>query len=129
MDSANLVRGMYIPNSSGLVTTTAVVTGDLVHTLSVGASARIRKIMFSNNTGANITLIFGTQQFAAAVFIASLPTIMCITGFDGELTEDQIPDVIWRIDRTAAAGSNGNIYVVSSAAGVLVRLTVEEKRA
>lgn len=124
----DMIQGINIPNSSGLVTTTAVATGDLVHTLSTGASAKIKKIMWSNNTGAPITLIFGTEIYAAATFVAYMPTIMCISGFDGELTEDQIPDVIWRIDKTAGGGSNGNIYVLSSAATCLVRMTVEEVR-
>ena len=124
----DMVKGIVIPNSAGLVTTTAVATGDLVHTLSVGASAKIRKIMWSNNTGANMTLIFGTNT-NAGVFAPLFPTITAINGFDGELTEDEIPEVIFNVDRTPAPlGATGLIYVLSSAAGALVRIAVEELR-
>lgn len=127
-------RGILLPNSQGLVTTTAVATGDLVHTLSTpslsGCSAKIVKIMYSNNTGANGTLIFGTQNNAAVpAFVALFPTITCINGFDDYVSERFIPDVIFRADGSAApAGRSGDIYVVSSVAGILVRITVEELR-
>jgi hypothetical protein len=127
----DMVRGIIVPNSSGLVTVTAVATGDLVHTLSTGSSAIIRRIFWSNNTGAVVTLIFGTQTNAAIpVFAARYPTISCANGVHDFLTQDQIPEVIFRVDRTATPGGfSGNIYVLSSAAGVIVRIAVEEIRA
>jgi hypothetical protein len=128
-EKMDMVKGIVIPNSAGLVTTTAVATGDLLHTLSVGASAKIRKIMWSNLTGGNITLILGTNT-NAGVFVPLFPTIQAVTGFDGVLTEREIPDVIFNVDRTPAPlGLTGAIFVVSSVAGVLMRLSVEEVRA
>jgi hypothetical protein len=125
-------RGILVPNSAGLVTTLAAGTlGALVHTLSTGSSAIVRKIMWSNNTGAAITIILGTQTNATpGVFTALLPTITCVNGQHDFLTEDELPDVIFRPDRTAApAGFTGNIYVWASAINVFVRATVEEFRA
>lgn len=108
----------------GLVTTTA--GPDLCHLLPVGRSAIIRKVMFSNNTGANITLIFGSLT-TAGVWLPLLPTIMAITGFDGELGESELPDTEFYLDPSAgAAGMTGNILVQASAVGVLLRLSVEE---
>jgi hypothetical protein len=57
------------------------------------------------------------------------PTITCINGFDGELTEDEIPDTEFAVDaRAGAAGRTGNILVQASGVNVLVRLEVEEIR-
>ena len=123
-----MVKGIIVPNSAGLVNVTAAAAGDLVHTLSAGSSAKINKIMYSNNTGATVTLIFGMRTNAAA-FVALFPTITCVNGQHDGWPETMIPDIIYRVDTTAApAGSDGNIYVLSSAAGVLVRISVEEIR-
>lgn len=108
----------------GLVTTTA--GPDICHILPIGRSAIIRKVMWSNNTGANVTLIFGSQTTAAG-WLPLLPTIMAITGFDGELNESDLPDIEFYLDPSAgAAGMTGNILVQASAVGVLLRLAVEE---
>lgn len=119
--------GIRKPNNAGvagLVTTTA--GPDLCHTLPVGRTVKIRKIMWSNNTGAAETLIFGTQDNAAG-WVPLFPTIACINGFDGELNMDELPEVEFVNDRQAAAlGLTGNILVQGSAVGILVRLEVEE---
>lgn len=123
-------KGILIPNTAGLVNTTAAAVGDLVHTLSTGRTAKIAKIMWSNNSGFNGTLIFGTRDNAvpAAAHVPLLPTITCLNGFDGEFRQEEIPDVIFALDRTATPnGRDGNIYVVSSVAGILVRIAVEER--
>jgi len=109
--------------AGGLVTTTA--GPDLCHTLPVGRTVKIKKIMWSNNTGAAETLIFGTQD-NAAVWVPLFPTIICINTFDGELNEIDLPDIEFANDRTAAAGTTGNILVQASAVGILIRLEVEE---
>ncbi len=135
-------RGVYVANSAGLVTITAAAAGDLVHLISFGASgniglstvrvmARIRKILWYNNSGAVITLIFGTRDNAGA-FVALFPPIACVNGLHDGLTEDQIPDVRFQQDVTAgAAGRTGDIYVVSSAAAAIalftLRCTIEER--
>lgn len=130
MKKANPI-GVLIPNNAGLVTTTAA--NDLVHTTGAGRKAMLRKIMWSNRTGFDATLIFGTLDAAAVPnFVPFLPTITALTGFDGELTDDEIPDVIWQLVRvvTGAAlttGRTGNVIVLASVAGVLVRCTVEER--
>jgi hypothetical protein len=119
--------GIRKPNNggvAGLVTTTA--GPDLCHTLPAGRTAKIRKIMWSNHTGAAGNIIFGTQD-NAGVWVPLLPTIQCINGFDGELPEIEIPEVEFRVDRTPApAGLTGNILVQASIVGILIRLEVEE---
>lgn len=108
----------------GLLTATA--GPDLMHTIPLNRTVRIRKIMWSNHTGANITLIFGTQTTALG-WMPLFPTIECINGFDGELEEELIPAIEFALDATAgAAGVTGNIFVQASAVGILVRLEVEE---
>lgn len=119
-------EGILLANSAGLVTVTAAAAGDLVHTLSTNANAFIRKIFYSNNSGAAITLIFGTRNTVGA-FVPLMPTITCVNGQHDWLEESQIPDILFRVD-TTAPGAEGNIYVLSSAAGVIVRATIEEMR-
>lgn len=109
--------------AGGLVTTTA--GPDLCHTLPVGRTVKIRKIMYYNNTGADETLIFGTQD-NAGVWIPLFPAINCLNGFDNEIREEDIPEVEFVNDRTIAAGMTGNILVQGSAVGITVRLEVEE---
>lgn len=118
-------------NSAGVVTTTA--GNDLVHTLGTNRSgamrtAIIRKILAYNNTGANVTLQFGTQDNAAVpAFVQLLPDLVAINGLENAWGEDVIPAVEFSVDPTAgAAGQEGNVYVLASAAGVLLRIEVEE---
>lgn len=110
----------------GLVTTTA--GPDLCHTLPTGRTARIRKIMAYNNTGAGVTLIFGTQTNAVAPgWIPLLPTLLAINGLENVWLEEDLPPVEFVPDTSAlAAGLTGNILVQASAVGVLIRLEIEE---
>jgi hypothetical protein len=130
--------GIRKPNNSpfatrGLVTST-LAGPDLCHLLPrfpYNRTARIRKIAWSNNTGFPAFLIFGTVTnvlpVAPGTFVPLFPAITAITGFDGELTEPELPDVEFYPDRTAlAAGLTGDIYLMAGLAGVLVRLEVEE---
>jgi hypothetical protein len=110
-------------NNAGLVTTTA--GPDLCHTLPLGRTVKIKKVMWYNNTGAAQTLIFGTQTNVAG-WVPLFPTINCVNTMDGELMEWELPDVKFQFDTTAAAGTTGNILVQGSAVGILVRLEVEE---
>ncbi|MHB8084331.1 MAG: hypothetical protein ACYDHZ_00700 [Dehalococcoidia bacterium] len=122
----NKLPGIVIDGSAGLVTTT---TGnDLLHTLSTARTAIIRKIMWYNNTGAVVTLRIGTvDNQAIPVFVPMLPTIAAINGLHDNLMAAEIPDVEFAPNRGAlAAGRSGNIYVVGSAAGVLIVISVEE---
>ena len=118
-----LPEGIKKANNAGLVTTTA--GPDLCHTLPVGRHVKIRKIMWENNTGAPETLIFGTQD-NAGVWVPELPPIHCLNGFDGELQEAEIPAVVFNNDRTAAAGTTGDILVQASGINLQVRIEVEE---
>lgn len=116
-------------NNAGLVTTTVVATGNLCHTLPTGRSARITKIMAYNNTGGNVTLQFGTwdRTPAGGLFVALLPIFVAIDTLDNEWMETEIPVVEWQNNTTPTnAGRTGNIYVVASAANVVLALEVEE---
>lgn len=128
-------KGIRIPNSGGLITTTA--GPDLVHTLSQYStaggnvtvrSAIIRKIMAYNNTGANVTLIFGTRdRTGAPAFVALMPAFVVINALDNEWEEVNIPAVEFKINRALlAAGREGNIWVQASAGAVLLVLELEE---
>lgn len=118
-------------NSAGLFITTA--GNDLVHTLSINRSgvyrsAIVRKIMAYNNTGANVTLRIGTRDMSAApLFVAYLPTLLVLNGTDNEWLPDELPAVEFsRVVRATVNGREGNIYAITSAAGVLLSLEVEE---
>ena len=115
--------------NAGLVQTTA--GNDLLHTMSIlgPRSARLTKIMAYNNTGANVTLQFGTlnRNPAGAAFVALMPLFVAIDTLDNEWTEEEIPAVEWRSDTTpTAAGRTGDIYVLASAALVTIIIEVEE---
>ncbi len=133
--------GIRKDGNFGLRTTTAPApphAGDLLHTMPTRAiagprTARITKIMAYNNTGANVPLLFGTNDRAAVpAFVQLLPDLVAINGFDNEWTEEEIPAVEWRSDESLlAAGRTGNIHVVAGTvavpvAGVIVSIEVEE---
>ena len=117
-------------NNVGLVSTTVVATGNLCHTLPTGRSCRITKIMAYNPLGADVTLQFGTwdRNPAGAAFVALMPIFVAIDSLDNEWLETEIPSVEWENNTTptAAAGRTGNIYVVASAATVIISLEIEE---
>jgi len=127
--------GIRKAGNAGLVTTTG--GNDLLHTQALvtvqavtfpARSFIIRKIMWYNNTGANVTLAIGTLDGTPA-FVQLLPTIYSLNTFDNALTEAELPGV----EFIAAAPTevvglrfNGNAYVLASAAGVLIAIEVEE---
>jgi hypothetical protein len=117
-----IIKGNNQPVATrGLLTTTA--GPDLLHTIPLRRTFIIRKVMYYNNTGADVTLILGTQT-NAGVWVPLLPTFRAINGFNDW---EDLPDVEFVNDRTAGAGGvTGNALVQASAAGVLVRLLVEE---
>lgn len=119
-------------NNAGLVVTTLVAVGNLCHTLPIGRTAKITKIMWYNNTGALQTITFGTwdNTLPASLFVALFPAIDCVNNMDGELTEEEIPPVEFVLDtRLAALGATGDIYVLGSVANIQVRLEIREKGA
>ncbi len=128
------------PNNVGTIAGTNIVTTtagpDLLHTLPVATtagvtaarSAVITKIMAYNNTGANVTLAFGTLNRAGApAFVQLLPTLVAINGLDNEWIEAEIPVVEFMSwPQLTAAGRIGDIYVQASAIGVLITLELKE---
>ena len=57
-----------------------------------------------------------------------LPTITCVNGFDGELNENDLPMTTFQVFsavNAAAVRLNGNCYVVTSVAGILVSVELE----
>lgn len=121
-------------NSIGLVTTTGPATADLLHlngTSRSGAvrSSIIRKILCYNNTGANVTLQFGTRDYTAPIplFVQVLPDLLAINGLENVWREEEIPSAEFsQLLLAGVLGREGNIYVVSSVAAVLVLIDVDE---
>lgn len=126
-------EGIRKAGNAGMVVTTATANGDLLHTMPIGRTCRITKIMAYNNTGANLTLLFGTRDRAVApALVQLLPDLVAINGLDNEWTEEEIPAIEFAADTSAlAAGRLGDIYVVAGTvavpvAGVIIVLEVEE---
>jgi hypothetical protein len=93
-------------NSQGLVQIAAAATNTLVHTLSTGRTAKIKKIMLMNNTGVNDTVTFG--ELVAGAWTQRLPAIYVLTPFDEQISEWEIPEFIFQSDiyaRSAGAGA------------------------
>jgi hypothetical protein len=115
----------------GLLTTAAAAVPDLIHTLPIGRTLIVRKIMWYNNTGFDTILTLGTLT-NAGVWFPLLPAVVALNTFGGAWQEADLPDVEFANDRTAGAGGvTGNVYVQAGVAGVglagvLVRLSVEE---
>jgi hypothetical protein len=119
-----MTKGISQAGNAGVVAVTAAAAGDLLHTLSTGRSARLKKIHCY--APALVTLQLGTRD-AAGTFVPLMPLFTAIAGFDNEWGPDDIPDVEWKVLNAAgAAGRNGNIYVVSSVAGATVQISVVE---
>ena len=113
-----------------------MANGNLLHTLPTGRTCKITKICAYNNTGANLTLLFGTRDRAVApALVQLLPDLVAINAFDNEWTEEDLPAVEFAADLTPlAAGRLGDIYVVAGTvaapvAGVIIVIEVREKGA
>jgi hypothetical protein len=127
--------GIRKANNAGLLITTA--GPDLLHTIQLVTSNNmsvpnktvvIRKILWYNNTGASVTLIFGTRDLAVApAFVALFPTMVAFNGLPEAVQEADIPAIEFTRNNAAlAAGRSGDIYVQASAVGVVIALEVEE---
>lgn len=105
----------------GIVTTTAVAATDIVHQISLNRSFYVLKIMWYQNTGANMTLIFGTLSNAGVpAMVQMFPTQLAINGIPGGMLEEDLVGVEFMLNSQAAgAGWNGSLYVESYAAGVI----------
>jgi hypothetical protein len=112
-------------NNAGLVVTTGGATGDLVHTHPAGKTLIMTKIMWSNHMGVNDVLVFGSRV-NAGIFFPLYPAITCLTGFTGVVSNIELPRIEIAVDTTALTGLDGNIYVMSTQVGLMVRIEVEE---
>ena len=114
----------------GIVTTTAVAATDIVHQIPVGRSFYVTKIMWYQNTGGNMTLLFGTLSNAGVpALVQMFPTQLAVNGMPGGMLEEELADVEFMLNSQAAPnGWTGDLYVESYAAGVIaagVQISVE----
>lgn len=126
-----MVQELWLPpvaGNAGLVTMTGVGTANLMHTLALGRSAKITKIM-AYAPGAAGTLQVGTRdRTAVPAFVALMPLFSVIGGLDNEWTHDQIPAWEFVSNSTAGAlGRSGDIWILSTVAGITVLIEVAEK--
>ncbi len=121
--SVNL-PGVKMANNQGVFALTA--GNDLIHLLSTGRKAVIRKILCYNSLGVNVTLQFGTLD-ATPAFVALLPIYVAIATLDNQWGEDEIPYFEFEFN-TSAGGARrlGDIYCLASAALPTLSLEVEE---
>ncbi len=126
--------GLRKAGNGGLVVGTAAATGDVLHTMPTRAIAGLRsaiilKIMCYNNTGAGVTLQFGTldRNPAGAAFVALLPIFFALNGLDNVWQEEEIAAIEWiSSEALTAAGRTGDIRCVTGAAGVTLAIEIEE---
>jgi len=114
----------------GVVVTTAALATDIIHQLPTGRSFYVTKIMWYQNTGANMTLLFGTLSNAGVpAMVQMFPTQLAIDGVPGGLLEEELVGVEFMLNSQALPnGWNGNLIVESYAAGVItagVQITCE----
>jgi hypothetical protein len=97
------------------------VTGAAIalYNLTPGRSAIIRKVRWINACGAGSNLSLG--QGLAAAFAAALTPIVTLTGLDGNLDEEDLPNI--EIQYTVALPA---ITFESTVAGISVQIEVEE---
>ena len=113
----------------GLVISLGAASADLIHQVPVGRSFYVRKLIWYQNTGANVTLVFETLSNAGVpAAVVMFPTLLAINGIPGGLGEDDLVGVEFMLNSQAAPnGWDGNLYVTSSVAGVLISCEVAEK--
>ncbi len=112
-------------NRSGIRKQSAIVVSPVtgaaiaLYNITPGRTAVIKRIMWTNACGANSNLSLGRGLLAA--FAAVLPPIVTLNALDGQLDEDDIPNV--ECQYTAALPA---ITFESTIAGISVVLEVEE---
>ena len=114
--------------NAGLVTTTVVAVGNLCHTIPLGRTVIIRKIL-AYNPGVLATLQFGSWNNAVPpAFVQYLPELVAIGGpMDSEWTTVELPAVEFVLNTLVAPnGRSGSIYVLASLANLLIQIEVEE---
>lgn len=128
------LRGIYKAGNSGMVNIIAAAAVNyILHTLptDVPTTAKLRKIMWYNNTGGATVMQFGYISLAAA-FVQVLPDIWVPANLDGYIGEVDIPAYEWRPDTTLVTGTLGDIVVQATAIlanQIRIIVEVEELRA
>lgn len=132
-------EGIKLRGTAGLVSIVAAINmgagvsnASVLHTLSAGKRAIIRKVMWSNRTAGNTMLRIGYNSLAVT-FVQCLPDIEMVAGFDGELNVMDIPicgnnPLGFCPDTTPLTGTTGTIMggaVASAAAPNDVQVTIE----
>ena len=107
-----MITPTYVRKTSQLVQVAAGAAEALLFTLSAGRTAKIKKIMIMNNTGANDQVSLG--ELVAAAWTQRMPAIYVLTPFDEQLGEQEIPQYEFESD----------IYVRSANAGVGTTLDI-----
>jgi len=114
MDEVTKIR-----HTSQLVHITAAAPANfLIYTLSTGRTARVKKIMLMNNTVNNDHVVLGemvTVPPAPPAFVARMPAVYVLAGFDERVFEYELPDFEF----------TSNIYAQADSAG-LAALTPED---
>jgi len=123
-------RGVLKSSNAGMVTVNAAVTTFVLHTMPtvIPSTAKIRKILAYNNTGGNALLQLGYLSLAA-VFVQTIPDLLCLAGIENIWNEIDIPNYEFRPDTTLVTGTLGDIVCqvpVVIANAVVVLLEVEE---
>jgi len=101
-------------HTSDLVQIAAPAANTLIYTLSQGRTAKIKKIMLLNNTGANDTVVFG--EVIGGVWTPRLPAVYVLTPFDEQLGEWEIPEYefetnIWARSANAGVGTTMDVSI------------------
>lgn len=121
--------GIRMGNNAGalIAGTTGGGAEDLLHTLSLGRKAVIRKVVWYNPLAVNVNILLGTYT-TAGVFAQLLPTIIAIPTLSGSMEEEELSYVEFLLDTSAAAaGTTGDIYVQDAGAGgLIISLEIEE---
>jgi len=113
----------------GVVTTLGAAFTDIIHAIPLNRSFYVRNLSWYNNTGANVTLVFGTITNAApGVMVPVFPTQLAINTIPGGLNEEDLTSYEFLLNSAAlAAGWTGSLYVTASAAGVEISAEIAEK--
>lgn len=124
--------GVRKANNAGLVLIVAAGVPALLHTMptSMPTTAKIRKVVAYNGAGVATLLQIGYVTLAAA-WVQTLPSLLCLAGFENIWNEADLANYEFRPDTTLVTGTLGDIMAQISAfvAGqVQVRLEVEEIR-
>lgn len=126
--------GIRKANSAGLVTT--VANPILLHTIPVGRSFMVRKVIVWNPNAFNVAFQLGTQDLALVpAFIQLFPDMVALglpVPIDSEWQELDLPNlefILMPISALAPLGQSGDLFIdetLGVGVGLLVRVEVEE---